>query len=238
MERPKRNQNPKTEQQQREDEILCIDRQRIGLGVIDDFREVERVRAGLQVKRDEANERDERANAQIQRDLERRVILPFAAAPDADHDERRHQRQFVQEIEEEQVERRERAQDTAAHYQQQDVEFLLTRLDFPRAARGGEGDNRAHQNQTDIQAVHADVIADAERFDPLDLLLELVAVRAGNELAEHSYRQCHRDKRAEEGDETDDDAVIARHDDQRQHRQQRPTCDVSQYGHFNTPKRN
>ena len=134
MERPERNQNAEAEQQQREDEILRVDRERIRLGVFDDFRDVERVRAGLQVKRDEADERDERADAQIKRDLERRVILPFAAAPDADHDERRHQREFVQEIKEEQIQRRERAEDAAAHHQQQDVKFLFARLDFPRAA--------------------------------------------------------------------------------------------------------
>ena len=152
--------------------FCALRRERIRLGVFDEFRNVERVRAGLQVKRDQADQRDERADAQVKRDLERRVILPFAAAPDADHDERRHQREFVQEIKEEQVERRERAEDAAAHHQQQDVKFLFARLDFPRAARGREGDDGAHQNQADVQAVHADVIADAERFDPRNLLLE------------------------------------------------------------------
>ena len=236
MERPERNQNAEAEQQQREDEILRAGRERIRFCVLDQFRDVERVRTGLQVKRDEADERDERADAQVKRDLERRVILPFATAPDADHDERRHQREFVQEIKEEQVKRRECAEDAAAHHKQQDVKFLFARLDFPRAERGGEGDNRAHQNQADVQAVHADVVADAERFDPRDLLFKLVAVRAGHELAEHFHRQHRRDECAEDGDGADDDAVIARHDDQCQRRQQRPTCDVSQYGHFYFPK--
>ena len=140
--------------------------------VFGEFRNIERVRAGLQVERDQADQRDQRADAQVKRDLERRVILPFAATPDADHDERRHQREFVEEIKEKQVERRKRAEDAAGHHEQQDVKFLFARLDFPRAARGGERDDRAHQNQADIQAVHADVIADAERFDPRNLLLE------------------------------------------------------------------
>ena len=209
--------------------------------VFDEFRNVERVRAGLQIKRDEADERDERADAQIQRDLERRVVLLFAAAPDADHDERRHQREFVQEIKEEQIQRRKRAEDAAGHHEQQDVKFLFARLDFPRAERGGERDNRAHQNQADVQAVHADVIADAERFDPRNLLHKLIAVRVhrrAGELAEHFHRQHRRDERGQHRDGADDDAVIARHKDQHQRRQQRPTCDVSQNGHFIFPKRN
>ena len=65
MKRPERNQNAEAEQQQREDEVLRVDRERIGLGVFNDFRDVERVRTGLQIKRDEADERDERADAQI-----------------------------------------------------------------------------------------------------------------------------------------------------------------------------
>ena len=195
--------------------------------MLDDFRNVERVCARLQVKRDEADERDERTNAQIKGDLEGRVVLLFAATPDADHDEGRHQRKFVQEIKEEQIERCECAEDAAGHHQQQDVKFLFARLDFPRAERGGEGDNCAHQNQADAQAIHADVRADAERFDPRNLLFELKAVRAGHELRKHRHRQHRRDERGQHRDGADDDAVIARHDDQRQRRQQRPTCDVS-----------
>src|ERR1039457_5394313 len=115
MKRPERNQNAESEQQQREDEILRVDRERICFRVLDDFRDVERVRAGLQVERDEADERDERADAQVERDLEGRIVLLFAATPDADHDESWHQREFVQEIKEEQVERRERAENAAGH---------------------------------------------------------------------------------------------------------------------------
>src|SRR5580692_6444000 len=107
MKRPERNQNSKAEQQQRENEILCVRRQRMRRDVFREFWNIKRVRAGFQVKRDEADERDERADAQVKRDLERRVILPFTATPDADHDERRHERKFVQEIKEEQIERRE-----------------------------------------------------------------------------------------------------------------------------------
>ena len=121
---------------------------------------------GVEVKRDEADQRDERADAEVERDLERGVVLLLTASPHADHDERRHEREFVEEVEEEQVERRERAEDAAGHHEQQDVKLLLLLLDAVRHARRRERDNRAHQDQADVDAVHADVVADAERFAP------------------------------------------------------------------------
>src|SRR5476649_918288 len=104
MKRPERNQNSKSEQQQRENKILRVRRQRMRRDVFREFRNIKRVRAGFQIKRDEA---DERAEAQIQRDLERRVIFPFTASPNADHYERRDQREFVERVEKKQIQRRE-----------------------------------------------------------------------------------------------------------------------------------
>ncbi len=128
--------------------------------------DIERVRARLQIKRDQAHQGEQRADAEIKRDLEGGVVLLLAPAPDADHDERGHQRQFVEEIEEEQVQRRERAEDAAGHHQQQDVKLLFALLDFPGNTGGGKGNNGPHQHQPDVDAVHADVVADAQRFHP------------------------------------------------------------------------
>ena len=55
--------------------------------------------------------------------------------PHADHDECWHEREFVEEVEEEQVGGHERAEDAASHREQQDVKLLLAGLDFKRAAR-------------------------------------------------------------------------------------------------------
>ena len=129
MERPERNENAEAEQQQREDKHLRALRHRVFREILRQRRDVERadVRRQLQIKRDEADERQQRADAQVKRDLERGVVLPFAATPHADHDERRHEREFVEEVEEEQVERHERAEDAAGHHEQQDVKLLLAR---------------------------------------------------------------------------------------------------------------
>ena len=179
-----------------------------------EFRNIERAGARLQIKRDQSHQRDERADAQVKRDLERGVVLLFAAAPDADHDERRHQRQFVEKVEEEQVERRERAEDAARHDQQQNVKLLLALLDLPRDTGRGERHDRAHQDQADIDAVHADVIADAQRLTQGSWSNELVAAPADGaiELPKHLYRQQRIEiKRGGQRDGADDDAIIARH---------------------------
>src|SRR5437870_2952128 len=111
--------------------MLSARRKWIASNVLNDFGNIKRLRARLQVERDQPNQRDQRADAKIERDLERGVVLLFAAAPDANHNKRRHQRQFVKEIEEKQVQRGERAKDAPCQQQQQDVKLLLAIIDFP-----------------------------------------------------------------------------------------------------------
>ena len=106
MERPERNQDAEPEEQQRENEILRFERKPM-LGraqVFCQFRNIESIGAGLNVKRDKAQQSDECADAQVERNLERGIVLLLAASPDADHDERRHQRKFVEKIKEKQIE--------------------------------------------------------------------------------------------------------------------------------------
>src|ERR1700733_13400904 len=100
MKRPERNQNSEAKQQQRENEILRVRGKRMRFRVFDQFRNVERVRAALQIKRNQSNQRNQRADAQVNCDLKCRVILAFAASPDANHDERRNEGEFMQEIKE------------------------------------------------------------------------------------------------------------------------------------------
>src|ERR1035441_3955011 len=111
---------------------------------------VEGAGARLQVERDEPYQRDERAQAQVHRNLERGVVLLLAAAPDANHDEGRHQRQLMKEIEEEEVERSESAQDAACHNQQKDVKLLLALFDFPRDTGRCASDDGAHQDRKSV----------------------------------------------------------------------------------------
>jgi hypothetical protein len=133
MKRPQGHENPKTEQQQGEDRVLRTGRNRVRPEIGRHLHQVERALRlrHLQVERDQPRQRDQRPEREIKRDLKRGVVLPFAAPPHPDHDERGHEREFVEGVEEKQIERRERSQHTAAHHQQQDVKLLLARLDLP-----------------------------------------------------------------------------------------------------------
>ena len=128
--------------------------------------DIERVRARLQVKSDQPDQGDERADAEVKCDLECGVVLLLAAPPNANHDERGHERQLVKEIKEEQVERSEGAEDAARHNEQQDVEFLLALFNLPGDTGGCERDNGPHQDQPNVNAVHTKLAGHAERFHP------------------------------------------------------------------------
>ena len=86
---PERDKNPEAKQEQREDEVLRAGRKGLLPDMLGEFGNVERGGARLQVERDESHQRNERAEAEVQRDLEGGVVLPLAAAPDANHDKGR-----------------------------------------------------------------------------------------------------------------------------------------------------
>src|SRR5262245_25137265 len=106
VKRPKRHEYSKPEQQERENKILYRSSQRITPEMFGQLWDVKRVGTGLQIQRDEAKECDKRAAAQIERDLKRCVILLIASPPDTNHDECGNQRKFMEEVEQEEIQRR------------------------------------------------------------------------------------------------------------------------------------
>ena len=123
-------------------------------------------RRQLQVKGEQAEQHQQRPGAQIKGDLVGGKILAVSPAPHADHDENRHQRQFVEEVKPHQVQRGEGAEDAAGHEHEQNVEFLFPRRDPPRNARRGKSHNRAHHEQAQVDPIHPDVIAQADDGRP------------------------------------------------------------------------
>ena len=134
----------------------------------------------------------------------------------------------MEEVEEEQVQRCERAQNPAGHQQQQNVKFLFTVLDFPGDTGCGKSHNCTHQNKAHIDAVHADVIADAQRRHPGNALFELVASRPRLELQEHLNCQQRRYERGGQRHTSHHDPEVARHERQHDRGEQRPGNDVGQ----------
>ncbi len=118
VERPERNQDAEAEHQQAERVVLCRGVQALRGDRLLERDQVEGVGAALHVERDQAEQRQHRTNRQVDGHLHRRVVA-VASAPDANHDERRDQRQFVEEIEEKDVHRGEHAEQAAVHDEQQ-----------------------------------------------------------------------------------------------------------------------
>ncbi len=194
-------------------------------------RNVKRAGAGLNVKCNQPHQSYQCADTEVEGDLEGGVVLLLAAAPDADHDESGYQCQLVEEVEEEQVERSEGPEDSARHDEEQYVELLLALLDFPGNTGRREGDDGTHQYQADVDAVHADVVTDAESGYPGKELLELVALSAGLELQEHLQRQQRRNKCGQDGDAANHRPEGARHQQQEERCAQRPADDVGKRRH-------
>ena len=138
----------------------------------------------------------------------------------------------MEEVEEEQVERGEGAQDAARHDQQQDVELLLALLDLPGDAGRGEGDDGAHQDQADVDAVHADVVADAQAASPRG-----PAARTGSPGAPAlNWRNIFSAssaeiKRGQDGYGAHHRPEGARHQQQHNRCEERPADDVGERGH-------
>jgi hypothetical protein len=120
------------------------------------------VRRQLQVEGQQPDQHQQRPSAQVKGDLVGGKILVVAPAPDADHDERGHQRQFVEKVKTDQVQRGERAEDAAGHEHEQNVEFLFARHDPPRNAGRGKGHDGPHDDQAQVDAIHPDVVAEAD----------------------------------------------------------------------------
>ena len=157
VERPQRSQNAEAEHQQRENPLLrrLVDRRFLHGG--DQVGDAERLRAGLHVHADQADQRQQRAETEVERDFVGGIIAVRSPAPHADHDEGRHQREFVEEIEEKQIHRGKRAEDTADHQVEQNMKLLHPMRDVIRAAGSRKRHDRAHQNDADVDAVSGQV---------------------------------------------------------------------------------
>src|ERR1019366_7075165 len=111
------------EEQQRECEVLGVCRNRVLPDVLSEFGDIECAGARLQIKGNQSNQSDQGSDAQVKGDLEGGIVLLLSPAPHANHNKRRHQRQLMEEVKEEKVERGEGAPDAARHHQQQDVKL-------------------------------------------------------------------------------------------------------------------
>ena len=184
----------------------------------------------LQIEREQSQQNQQRPQAQVKSNLERGKVFIFTPAPHPNHDKGRHQGQFMEEVKEKQIQRGKGAQDAAAHEEQQNVKLLLARFDLARNAHRGKHHHRAHENQSEVDPVHPDVIADPQRPDPVLLLHKLKTVRrlVAVKLTEHHHRQNERGERCQQRDAPYDKAEIPRYEQNEQRGQHRQEENVGQ----------
>jgi hypothetical protein len=122
-------------------------------------------RPALVVDDDQSNQREHRADGQVDRQLHRRIAA-IASTPDADHDEGRDQREFVEEVEKEDVHAGEDAHQPGLHDQQQrEVDLEPFRPGLDRVESRRQPHHTRHDKERQGNAVQAELEPDAEQFE-------------------------------------------------------------------------
>ena len=150
----------------------------------------------LEVERQDAQQHQHRSGQRIEEELDGRVQLS-RAAPDADDEVHRHQHQFPEDVEQEEIERNEHADHARLQQQEHGVVFLDAVLDRrPGTEHGHEAHQRGEHHQQQADAVDAEVVMGAERGDPVGALLELEARRRPRWKRETSGKETRNPARA------------------------------------------
>ena len=102
VERPEGNEDAEAKSEETKDVVLYRGLERLGGDHAAEFDKIEAVGAAFNIEGDQADERKHRAKREVDRQLHGRVVA-VAATPDTDHDKRRDEGEFVEEIEEEDI---------------------------------------------------------------------------------------------------------------------------------------
>jgi hypothetical protein len=183
------------------------------------------------VHRHQVEDREQHQQARGQRvdeELERRVD-PARPAPDADDEVHRHEHELPEDVEEEEVERDERAEH--ARFQHQHEEEVLLHALLHVAEREEDDDRREEgrkQHEEEAHAVDADHVLDAPLRHPLVLLEELELGGVGTEAGPQRERQEERHEREHERGAPGAVDLLARQQQQEQRADHRRPDDEAQ----------
>ena len=129
--------------------------------------------ARLLVEVDERDQHQQRAQQRVQEELDRRVDAPLAA-PDPDDEVHRDQHRLEEHVEQDRVERCERAVDEPRHDQERRVVLRDAHLDhFPARPHDQHRDEAVQDDEEHRNAVDAQVVEDVEIRNPFPALDEL-----------------------------------------------------------------
>ena len=195
----------------------------------------------VEVERQDREQHQHRPAQRVEEKLDGRVQLAIAA-PDADEEVHRHEHHFPEDVEEEKVQRAERADHARLQQEQEHVVLLLAGCD------GGIGrvdSNQAHQRRQQDQQqrdpVDAERVTDAQLRNPVELLAELeqpVAGPFGIERGPEEQRDREVDCRGGGSDDLDEPRVcLIDEEDDDQRADQRDIGDDRQNGKIFHSKR-
>ena len=153
----------------------------------------------VEVERDDAEQHQHRSREGIEEELDRGVQPPVTS-PDSDQEIHRDEHDLPEDIEQEEVERAESPDHERLQKKEQDVVLLLPGRD--RRVGAGDRDDANESGQEDQQErnpVDAEVVVHAERWNPRELLDELIALpppleeepqrQRDDEIHEHDHRR-------------------------------------------------
>ena len=169
----------------------------------------------LEVEREDAQQHQHRAGQSVEKELDRRVKLP-RSAPDADDEVHRHQHQFPEDVEQEEIERKKHADHARLQQQEHGVVFADAILNgAPGAEHGDHAHEGGEHHQQQADAVDAEVVVGAERGDPIEALLELKAGKPGLEAEDQRQRNRKPGESCQVGPDADQ-VLVARKEQQNQ----------------------
>ena len=126
-----------------------------------------------EVERQDRQQHEHRSGQREEEEFDRRVQLS-RPAPDADDEVHRHEHYLPEHVEEEEVQRAERADHPCLQQEQQNVVLLLPEIDCAEGRHDGDQSHECRQHdQQQGDAVDAEVVFDAQRRDPVPYEAEL-----------------------------------------------------------------
>ena len=125
-------------------------------------REITDVRRG---QGDHRREQADRSGEGVNDEFHGRVLAALPA-PEADEEVHRHEHQFVEDVEEEEIEGEKRPGHAGLEKQEQRQEAARAIFDFPTRDDSGKSHKRGQDDERQADAVHAQGIFDSERLHP------------------------------------------------------------------------
>ncbi len=179
----------------------------------------------------DGHQHEQRADERVEDELDRGVDA-VGAAPDADDEVHRHQHDFPEDVEQEEVQGQEDAQH--AHFEDEEGDHVLLHplLDGPEAGQDADPrQERRQHHQQQADAIHAELELDAEGGHPGgrgDEAEPAGVRRRAVETGHQEEREGEAHQRRGQGEAADEHHAVARHDGDEQRAGQRTEDDQGQ----------